>query len=127
MATIAESFGFTGPAEVVFGVLTDPDRVTRWLPVGMTAESVDGGKVLVRAGERTTAYEVEIVGAELRLTWRSTEDDRLHGTARVRDGAAGGSVLHAEVSAPDESRARTLLAETMAHLQRDVSDNFTAG
>jgi hypothetical protein len=40
-------------------------------------------------------------------------------------------VVHAEVVLPgaaaDDERARRLLAETMEHLQRDVSDNFNAG
>jgi uncharacterized protein YndB with AHSA1/START domain len=127
MATIAESFEFGAPAEVVFGVLTDPDRTTRWLPVGVTAESAGGGRLLVRAGERTTAYEVEVVPGDMRLSWRSSSDDGLHGTAEVRDAPAGGSVVHAEVAVPDEDRGRELLTETMAHLRRDVSDNFNAG
>jgi hypothetical protein len=51
------------------------------------------------------------------------------GTARVQDGPAGGSVVHAEVSGsdPDDEQIHDLLAETMQHLQRDVSDNFNAG
>jgi uncharacterized protein YndB with AHSA1/START domain len=32
VAGISGSFEFTAPAEVVFGVLTDPDRTSRWLP-----------------------------------------------------------------------------------------------
>jgi hypothetical protein len=43
----------------------------------------------------------------------------------------GGSVVHAEVVVParlaDDHRVRNLLAETMLHLGRDVSDNFNAG
>lgn len=129
-AQIAESFGFNAPAEVVFGVLTDPDRTSRWLPEGMNTESRDLDKVLVRSGAGTHAYEVETDPEQLRLAWRSVEDAELHGTAEVRDAAAGGTELRAEIALPasaDESRARELLAETMRHLQRDVSDNFNAG
>ena len=129
-AQIAETFGFDAPAEVVFGVLTDPDRTSRWLPEGMTTESRDIGKVQVRSGAGTQAYEVATDPERLGLTWRSVEDTELHGTAEVRDAPAGGSELRAEVALPesaDEDRVRELLAEAARHLQRDVSDNFNAG
>ncbi|GII24818.1 hypothetical protein Pme01_44150 [Planosporangium mesophilum] len=49
----------------------------------------------------------------------------------MQDGPAGGSNLQVAVGAPDggpgPERIRAFLAETMRHLQRDVSDNFTAG
>ena len=129
MAGISGSFEFTAPAEVVFGVLTDPDRTSRWLPGGMTAESADRGRVRVRSGDRVYEYEVKLVPDDLRLSWTALDDSGLAGTARVEDGPAGGSVVHAEVSGrdPDDEQIRDLLAETMQHLQRDVSDNFNAG
>ena len=63
--------------------------------------------------------------------WHSLDRTGLHGTAQVDDAPAGGSVVHAEVVVPagfaDDRQVRDLLAETMVHLQRDVSDNFNAG
>jgi uncharacterized protein YndB with AHSA1/START domain len=129
VAGISGSFEFTAPAEVVFGVLTDPDRTSRWLPRGMTAEAADPGRVRVRSGDQVYEYEVKLVPDDLSLSWTALDDSGLAGTARVEDGPAGGSVVHAEVSGrdPGEEQLRELLAETMHHLQRDVSDNFNAG
>ena len=124
---ITESFGFDAPAEVVFGVLTDPDRTSRWLPRGMTAEPADAG-VGVRVGEHTHKYDVEVTPERLRLGWQSVEGP-FHGGAEVRDAPAGGSevVVELDVPAADADRARDLLTETAGHLRRDVDDNFTAG
>lgn len=128
--TISGSYEFTAPAEVVFGVLTDPDRAYRWLPQGVNTESATTEAVKLRVGERVQEYAVQIVAERLELQWRSVDGPGLRGTARVEDGDAGGSVVHAEVALPgsaSEDQARDLLGETMRHLQRDVSDNFNAG
>ncbi|MGK5682167.1 SRPBCC family protein [Actinoplanes sp. URMC 104] len=130
-AHISDRSEFNAPAEVVFGVLTDPDRITRWLPRGMRTESVKDQRVRVEAGSRLHEFTVDTDAEELRVRWRSLDVSGLQAVARVQDAPAGGSVLEAEVEAPDglvdESRLRDLLAETMTHLGRDVSDNFNAG
>jgi uncharacterized protein YndB with AHSA1/START domain len=113
-ATVTGQYEFNAPAEVVFGVLTDPDRAARWLPV-----DVDSG------------YDVTIVDDRLRVEWRSRDIPDLHGAAWVCDAPAGGSVTYAEVAVPGDvagrERAQDVLSEAMRHLQRDVSDNFNAG
>ena len=129
--TIGMRHDFNAPPEVVFGVLTDPDRTTRWLPVGMRAESRGTDHVLVRVGPRTHEYDVEIVSDRMEMRWRSLDVSDLHGSVQVRDAPAGGSVVHAEVVLADgdgaRGRAEQLLAEALGHLQRDVADNFNAG
>ena len=129
--TVSGSYEFTAPAEVVYGVLTDPDRTSRWLPEGMNAESAGAEKVRVRAGAQVHEYEVQLDPDRLQLRWRALDDSGLQGTARVEDAPAGGSVVHAEVAVPgaegDGQRVRDVLAEAMRHLQRDVNDNFNAG
>jgi uncharacterized protein YndB with AHSA1/START domain len=128
---ISDRYDFNAPPEVVFGVLTDPDRMTRWLPTGVRTESVEAGRVRVVVGSRLHECAVQVTPGELAVQWRSLDIAGLHGSARVEDAPAGGSVLHAEVAAPQtvagEERVREFLAETMRHLQRDVSDNFNAG
>jgi uncharacterized protein YndB with AHSA1/START domain len=128
---ISRQAEFDAPAEVVFGVLTDPDRTTRWLPLGMSSESTTVDHVRVRAGSRIHEYAVSSVPDQLRLEWRSQDSTGPRGTAWVEDSPAGGCVVHAEVSLPPDSaqseRAEQLLAESLHHLQRDVSDNFNAG
>lgn len=128
---ISESFEFTAPAEVVFDVLTNPDRTSRWLPLGMNTESAGGGEVRIKVGSGTHGYGVQVEPERLALRWRSLDVAGLHGAAQVRDAPAGGSVVHAEITVPEtaagDERARDLLAETMRRLQRDVSDNFNAG
>jgi uncharacterized protein YndB with AHSA1/START domain len=128
---ISDQFDLDAPAEVVFGVLTDPDRTTRWLPRGMKTETRDVGHVRVRSGSEVYEYEVDVVPDRLQVGWRSVDDAGLHGTARVRDAPAGGSVVDVEVTVPggdaERRRAQDLVAEALRHLQRDVSDNFNAG
>ncbi|MEU4625347.1 hypothetical protein AB0G04_35925 [Actinoplanes sp. NPDC023801] len=77
----------------------------------------------------TRRYGAEIVPDDLRVRWQALDGTGPHGDARVEDGPAGGSVLHAEVTMPeaDETTVQELLDEAMRNLQRDVSDNFNAG
>jgi hypothetical protein len=67
----------------------------------------------------------------MRLGWRSMDVAGLHGGAHVEDAPAGGSFVLVEVKASvavaGEGHLRDVLAETMRHLRRDVSDNFNAG
>jgi hypothetical protein len=130
-AHISDRYSFDAPAEVVFGVLTDPERVTRWLPLGMRAQRVEADRVRVEVGARSYDCEIDVVPERMHIGWRSLDVAGLHGGARVEDAPAGGSFVLAEVTAPDsaleEGRLRDVLAETMRHLRRDVSDNFTAG
>jgi uncharacterized protein YndB with AHSA1/START domain len=130
-AVIAGQHGFNAPAEVVFGVLTDPDRTPRWLPLGMSTESAGVDHARVRADGQIYEYDVTSVPDQLRVEWRSRAPAGLHGAAWVRDAPAGGCVVHAEVlvrgGAAERQRAAELVAEAMVHLQRDVSDNFSAG
>jgi len=129
--TINGSYDFAAPAEVIFNVLTDPDRVSRWLPAGAQADEVSGGTVRIRAGARVEEYRVAVTGDQLRVDWRAAGVPGLAGTARVQDAPGGGSRVDLEVQVPepgpDERRGRELMAETMRHLSRDVSDNFNAG
>jgi uncharacterized protein YndB with AHSA1/START domain len=130
-AVISCQHEFNAPAEVVFGVLTDPDRTTRWLPLGMSTESASVDHVRVRAGGRTYEYDVSSIPDELRLEWRSRDSSGLQGAASVRDASAGGCAVHAEVTVlggrAERQRAEKLVTEAMRRLQRDVSDNFNAG
>jgi uncharacterized protein YndB with AHSA1/START domain len=127
---IAETHHFTAPAEVLFGVLTDPNRVSRWLPRGLRAE-VGAGGIRVRSGEQVYEFGFHIITDDLRVNWRALDESGVAGSVWVEDAPAGGSVLRAKITLGDadgqESRARTFLQESMGHLQRDVSDNFNAG
>ena len=128
---ITGSFPFTAPAEVVFGVLTDPDRTYRWLPEGVHVESAGTDDITVKTGSDTHEYAVKTDPTRLRIEWRAPDDAGLNATAEVHDSPAGGSTVEAEIELPgpadDEQHARDLLAETMDRLQLDVSDNFNAG
>jgi hypothetical protein len=129
--TVNGQHEFNAPAEVVFGVLTDPDRTTRWLPLGMSTVSAAVDHVEVRADGQTFPYDVSSVPEQLRVEWCSRDSGGFRGAAWVRDAPAGGCVVYAEVAFPggaaEGERVAELLAEAMLHLQRDVSDNFNAG
>jgi len=128
-ARIEETYHFTAPAEVVFGVLTDPHRTSRWLPRGFTAEADDPEQVRVRGGSEVHEFQVETISDRMQVRWRALNGSGADGSVRVEDAPAGGSRVRAEIDGPPaaESRLRELLEETMFHLQRDVSDNFNAG
>lgn len=128
---LSESYDFDAPAEVVYGVLTDPDRTSRWLPRGMNTTAAGAGEIQVEVGEQLHTYAVSTAPDRLELSWRAAEGDGPHGSARVSDAPAGGSVVHADLVVPaglaDEKQVRDLLTETARHLGRDVGDNFNAG
>ncbi|MDI6099512.1 SRPBCC family protein [Actinoplanes sp. NEAU-A12] len=127
--SITGSYGFNAPPEVVFGVLTDPDRAARWLPGPGQVVAASTERVRIADGQRSRDYGVEIAADELRVLWRSLDSGGAHGVARVEDAPGGGSVVHAEVTAPDgdEKTVTDLLDEAMGGLRSEVSDNFNAG
>ena len=128
---ISGSYPLTGPAEVVFSVLTDPDRVARWLSGVVRVESVSTGRIELRTGDRVDGYRVETSPEDLRVRWRSENGHGGYGTAQVKDAPAGGSVLSVEATLPDSAGDREtvdgLLDEAARGLQSEVSDNFNAG
>ena len=128
---ISGSFPFTAPAEVVFGVLTDPDRTHRWLPDGVHVETAGTNRLKVTIGSEMHEYAVSTAPADLRIQWRAPDDTGVTATAELKDAPAGGSILEAQVELPaqaaDEQHVRDLLATTMNRLQLEVSDNFNAG
>lgn len=127
--TVSASYGFTAPPEVVFGVLTDPDRAARWLPGGGQVVAASAERIRISDGQRDHGYGVEIAGSGLRVRWQSLDDGGTHGAARVEDAPGGGSVVHAEVTTPDgdEKTVTDLLDEAMGALRSEVADNFNAG
>ena len=130
MPTIEETFDFTAPAEVVFGVLTDPDRTLRWLPPGVAAELAGRERLRVKTDAGVREFALEMVDERMELRWRPLDGSEPGGVLRVVDAPAGGSVIHAQVevlAGPAEQPYRDVLAEAMRHLQSDVSDNFNAG
>ena len=125
---VSGSYGFNAPAEVVFGVLTDPDRAARWLPGSGVVDAASHDRVRINGGPPRD-FGVEVAPDDLRVRWRSLDSGGVHGDARVEDAPAGGSVLHAEVTVPDgdERTVTALLDEAMGGLRSEVSDNFNAG
>lgn len=128
---ISGRYGFHAPSEVVFNNLTDPDRVHRWLPIGVNMERCGPDRVRVVGPLGAAECEVDTEADDMRLTLRSLEPPRVRGTAYVEDDPAGGSRVHVVVSADgvdlDPQSVRDLLDETMSQLCSDVDDNFNTG
>lgn len=128
---ISGRYGFHAPSEVVFNNLTDPDRVHRWLPLGVNLERCGPDRVRLTAPLGTAECEVDTVVEDMRLTLRSLEPPHVRGTARVEDDPAGGSRVHVVVTGEgvdlDPRTVRDALDETMRHLCSDVDDNFNTG
>ncbi|GAA3454589.1 SRPBCC family protein [Dactylosporangium matsuzakiense] len=115
----------------MFGNLTDPARLDRWLPPGVQGEPAGPGEVRVRAGGVQVRCLVTAEADAMRLRWRLADRDDVQGTVQAVDGPAGGAELRVRVSAPDAAipaeRAEQLLAAAAERLQRDVEDNLSAG
>lgn len=128
---IRNTFGLTAPAEVVFDVMTNPDRSMRWLPFDATAEQVGAGEWRLVAGDGSEQYHVSTSTSDLTVEWRAVDAPETSGSARVRDGASGGSEVDIVVRVPelrvDPARMTAVTAELVRRLQLDVSDNFNAG
>ncbi|MFI5914374.1 SRPBCC domain-containing protein [Dactylosporangium sp. NPDC051541] len=128
---IDRAYGFTAPPEVVFGNLTDPAHLDRWLPPGVHGEPAGSGEVRLRAGGVQVRCVVATTPEDMRLQWHLADRDDVRGTVQALDGPAGGAQLRVRVSAPDAAlpagRAEQLLADAVERLQRDVEDNLTAG
>ncbi|MFC0531261.1 SRPBCC family protein [Phytohabitans kaempferiae] len=128
---ISGRYGFHAPSEVVFNNLTDPDRVHRWLPIGLHVERRSAERILLIAPVGSTECEIDTAVDDKRLTLRSIDAPGVHGTATVEDDPAGGSRVHVVVSAEgvdlDPESVRDVLAETMSALCSDVDENFNTG
>jgi uncharacterized protein YndB with AHSA1/START domain len=130
-SVISDSFAVPAPPEVVFHVLTDPDRVMRWLPDNLTAEVAGPDLVRVISGSATGNVRRSVVPEELRLKWSAVDYAPHEGEVRVEDSGGGGSTVEVTVrldagTAP-EARVRQMLARGAEKLRSDVAENLTAG
>jgi hypothetical protein len=128
---ISEIFGFSAPPEVLFNTLTDIDRAERWLPAGVRIEPLGEQRVRVMVGQTSRECTYSADAGNLCIIWQFAGSPDLHGLARVDDGPVGGSHMRIKVTAPDAAdtpqRVRAFIDEAARHLERDLSDNLTAG
>jgi uncharacterized protein YndB with AHSA1/START domain len=135
--------GFSAPPEVVFNVVTDPDRLSRWLPEQLRV--VDTGRECLRVAWSNPPapdgpppdgpeYRLMVLAEQLRVEWRPSGPDGWAGYLQVRESAAGGAT--AEVCVEPTGRAGEnqesdpvpgILDGSLANLQSEVADNLTAG
>jgi uncharacterized protein YndB with AHSA1/START domain len=143
--------GFSAPPEVVFNVVTDPDRLPRWLPEQLRV--ADTGQRCLRVAwidgdtraDRDTAgqdgaaadgpeYRLMVLPEQLRVEWRPSGPDGWAGYLQVRESPAGGAT--AEVCVEPTGRAGEdraakrvpgIVDGSLANLRSEVADNLTAG
>ncbi|WP_433201041.1 SRPBCC family protein [Dactylosporangium sp. CS-047395] len=128
---IDRAYGFDAPPEVVYSTLTDPARLDRWLPRGVCSEQAGPDTIRIRTAGTVLNCTITLTPADLRLQWRLSDHEGVHGTVRAADAPAGGTELHVTIEAPDTAldadRTGQLLADVIRRLQRDVEDNLTPG
>lgn len=135
----------------MFNVVTDPDRLPRWLPEQLRV--ADTGQRCLRvawidrdatadrgtAGQAGTAaewpeYRLMVQPEQLRVEWRPSGPDGWAGYLQVRESPAGGAT--AEVCVEPTGRAGEdrasdrvpgIVDGSLANLRTEVADNLTAG
>jgi uncharacterized protein YndB with AHSA1/START domain len=134
---------FSAPPEVVFNVVTDPDRLPRWLPeqlrvadTGQRCLRVAWNDPPVRDGPPPdgSEYRLVVLPEHLRVEWRPSGPDGWAGFLQVRQSAAGGSSAEVcielcgqAVDDPVSGQVPRILDGSLANLRTEVADNLTAG
>jgi uncharacterized protein YndB with AHSA1/START domain len=134
---------FSAPPEVVFNVVTDPDRMPRWLPGQLRMADTGQGCLRVAWSDPPGAagpapdgpeYRLVVLPERLRVEWRPSGPDGWAGYLQVRQSPAGGAT--AEVCVEPNGRAGDgvaggrvpgILDGSLASLRSEVADNLTAG
>jgi uncharacterized protein YndB with AHSA1/START domain len=135
--------GFSAPPEVVFNVVTDPDRLPRWLPdqlrvadTGQRCLRVAWTDPPTRDGPPADGpeYRLVVLPEHLRVEWRPSGPDGWSGFLQVRESAAGGATAEVCIEptgqageAADSDRVPRILDESLASLRAEVADDLTAG
>jgi uncharacterized protein YndB with AHSA1/START domain len=121
------------PAEVVFNVVTDPDRLARWLPSQLTVADTGTERLRVSWDGAADAreYRLVVLPERLRVEWRPSGPDGWPGFLQVHDNPAGGATAEACVEPAGQvggvDRAPEVLDAAMTNLRREVKDSLTAG
>src|SRR5215204_3118913 len=112
----SQAYDFSAPPEVVFNSLVDADRTTRWLPRGVTLETRDADRMVVRAGGQRLELRISTDMPAMRMTGSLAGHDDLHGDLEVRQSPAGGSSLLVEIEGLDSARVRPLVDDAIHQL-----------
>jgi uncharacterized protein YndB with AHSA1/START domain len=128
---IRDSFSVPAPPELVFHVLTDPDRISRWLPSSLSAEVLARDIVRISAASGAADFQRSAVPAELRLGWTRLDGAPMDADVRVEDSGGGGCTVDVTVRMAGEPvlepQVRQLLRNGAERVCSDVEDNLTAG
>lgn len=135
--------GFSAPPEVVFNVVTDPDRLPRWLPDQLRVADTGRECLLVawtdpptREGppEDGLEYRIVVLPDQWRVEWRPSGPDGWAGFLQVHQSDAGGATAEVCVEPtgqaegnPASERVPEILDASLASLNGEVADNLTAG
>lgn len=135
--------GFSAPPEVVFNLVTDPDRLARWLPEQLRV--ADTGRECLRVAWNDPPtrdgpppdgpeYRLVVLPDQWRVEWRPSGPDGWAGYIQVRQSAAGGASAEVCVEPtgraqdhPASDRVPGILDASLADLSGEVADNLTAG
>ena len=126
---IRREYGISALPENVFGTLTDPARLARWLPSDVDTHW-DGptAQVDLPSGE---ALQASARADELTVQLTAGNGDEQGAVIQIRDGGAGSSVVEVRLRWPrpsgGEDQLVRLLDVAADDLQSEVSENFTAG
>lgn len=123
----SKTYDFPAPPEVVFNSLTDPDRVARWLPPGVSLEIRDADRMVIRAGGRRYELKTAADMSAMRLGVHMTDNPDVRGDLAATQAPAGGSQLRVQIDGLDPRLIGARVDEAVAQLHRQVTENFSDG
>ena len=125
-------------AEIVFDVISDVDRMERWLPTAMDVRTAGPDRVHVTGGEDGVDYDADGLFRarkdQLRIEWGSEGPDYA-GWAQVYHSGAGASEVNLHLSffgdqpesheGPAAEGIRKGMQEALARLEEEVTARVT--
>jgi uncharacterized protein YndB with AHSA1/START domain len=104
MAEVEQSRELDAPAEAVWRLVSDPERLAEWVPTMAASRSAGQGTVQLQGESHGHDYDTRgrfsLDAATRRLSWDSPRHPGYHGILTVA-GHDGGSTITVRVSVPD--------------------------
>lgn len=124
MVEVNGSRHFDVTADALWAVVSDPARLSSWVPTMRRAEPAGAEEVHLEGESHGHRYslnsELRIDSGEHRLHWSAPHDEGYHGSLQV-ESRSPGSELHIHVTIPD-GHVRT--SGDVAELRQGLDETF---
>jgi hypothetical protein len=124
MAEFEATRGMPADSVIVFGIVSDVDVMSSWLPQGLWVSHSGPGKLsaggeLVPGGEKHEGL-FRVSEEQLRVEWGGRDHPQYAGWLQVADGASGTSDVTVHISLIDEPDSGTRADEVRGLLDRSL-------